>query len=151
MTTKNRNRRQGLSPGLGRLFSYPLHWLSRHWTLSLAEHFKGKTVRSRLQQLLFPPAHTYAELPACSSPSWSLEDTASQLVASTSCLQLGSLLRPLGGPGCWPQCWPCHLCLLLLLAPIIPGSCISLRSLDSGLKRPWKDKAYFQQWTVEWL
>ena len=120
-------------------------------TLSFTDHFKGKSVRSRHQQLLFLRVHTCAELPACSSPSRSLEDTASQLVASTSCLQSESPLRPLGGPGCCLWCWPCHLCLLHLLTPIIPGSCISLRSLDSGFKRLRKDKAYFKQWTRGWL
>lgn len=146
MTTKNSNRGRGLPSWESCLtinsIAFPIIV-----TLSLAEHFKGKSVRSRHQKPLFPPAHTLCWAPRLLIPlpeAWKTQP-ANWWPQHPACSQ-----RACSGP--WEDQGVDHSAGLVIsasspTAPIIPGSCISLRSLDSGFKRLWKGKAYFEQWT----
>ena len=64
--SKNRKRGRGFPLGwAGSLTTHPIA-LPVIVASSSAEHFKGKDTRGRNQPLSFPPAHPWAELPACS-------------------------------------------------------------------------------------
>ena len=146
MTTKNSNRRQGLSPGLGKLFDYQLYCLSRSqnilkvkvWGVGISSYCFLEPTLVLSSQPAHPlpgawktqPANWWPQHPACSqracSGPWEDQgvDRGAGLVISTSFsywLQL--FLAPVSSLGAWIQ----------------------------GLKDFGRAKLNSKQWTRGWL